>query len=126
MSERFEGDFLESADLMQIKSVSLEILGATEPNTEKAADGRLIDKPIIGFKGTPKRMILGKTNVRNIKAEHGAKPSEWAGKRITIEIRYLKKAFGETNIPTLRVIPQTVPIPFASRKHMGQPEPFSS
>lgn len=127
MSDKFEGHFLESADLMASRPVTLTISGIVPPNTEKAADGRLIDKPIIAFEKTDKRMIIGKTNERIIKSFLGSKPNEWVGQKVTVMVRYLKAAFGESNVPTLRIVPpEGKPIPFACRKHWGQEMPFGA
>lgn len=122
-NERFEG-FLESSDLMQCPPVRLTIAGVSQPGSEKAKDGRVIDKPIIAFEGTNKRMILGKTNERLIKSLHGARPADWAGKTIVIGVRYLASAFGFTNVPTIRVIlPKGAPMPFSCNKHYGSAKP---
>lgn len=124
---KFEGNFVESSDLMKSGAVSLKIKKVHGPNTIKAADGRLIDKPIIEFDGAGKSMIIGRTNERLIKAQHGGKASEWIGKEITIAVRYLREAFGERNVPTLRVIlPSNIPSPYACRKHLGQEQPFTT
>lgn len=122
--QKFTGDFLESADLMQAGKVKVVIEAVIPPGTEKSADGRVIDKPILKFQGSGKRMVCGKTNIRNIKADYGGKVAEWVGKEITLQVRYLERAFGEQNVPTLRIIP-TSPIPFASRKHMGKEQPWT-
>lgn len=125
--QRFEGDFLESADLMHSDPVRVKIAKVIPPNTEKAADGRLIDRPIIEFHKAHKRFILSKTNVRLMKSLFGPTPAEWVDKEVTLGVRYLKTAFGEKNVPTVRVIvPDGSPMPFGARKHYGSPTPFRS
>lgn len=121
---RFEGHFVESADLMT-RQVTLTINGIVPPNTEKDKDGkgRPIDKPILSFDKTSKRFIAGKTNQRIIRAIHGAKASGWLGKQITLGVRYLPEAFGEKWAPTVRVIPpEGVPLPMSVRKFYGLSE----
>lgn len=123
---RFEGPYVESADLIHGKPVTVTISEVIPPNTERAADKRLIDKPILAFSNAKKRFICGKTNVRIIKAMYGKKPSEWIGKTITIGVRYLKHAFGEVNVPTLRVIPPPgTHIPMGARRFFGKATPWT-
>lgn len=125
---RFEGNFIESADLMQ-KQATLTIEGVVPPMVEKDKNGqgKPIDKAIISFRGTTKRLIVGKTNERIIKAIHGKKASGWIGKQIKIGVRFLREAFGEKNVPTVRVIPPPeIPLPMAARKFFGAESPYGS
>lgn len=122
--ERYEGNFIESADMMTVPPVRLTIESVAAPNTKKDATGKLIKQPIIGFKETPKQFVCGKTNIRCIKADHGAKPDAWVGKQIVLTVRYLREAFGEKNVPTLRVIPAN-PVPMGARKFMGYEKPLN-
>lgn len=122
---RFEGHYIESADLMQ-KMVTLTISSVVPPNTEKDKDGtgKLINKAIIGFEKTSKRFIVGKTNERIIKACLGKKASGWIGQKITLCVRYLPEAFGEKWVPAVRVMPPShIPLPMNCRKHFGYAEP---
>jgi hypothetical protein len=124
---KFEGDFVEAADLMQ-RSVTLTISGVVPPNVEKdrGGKGKLIDKPIFSFEKAAKRFICGKTNRRIIQAIHGKKASQWIGKTVTLGVRYLKEAFGEKNVPTVRVLPPPgVPIPMSARKFFGSEHPHT-
>lgn len=122
---RFEGDFVESADLMQGPPVTLRIAGIVPPETETDAGGKIITKPIIAFEKARKRFVMGKTNERILKAIHGKKASAWIGKDITISVRYLRKAFEQENVPTLRiVIPDGMPVPFNVKKHYGKATPW--
>jgi len=126
--EKYQGAFVESADLMHLANgVTLEIEKVTPPDKEKDKDGKgkLINKPILTFRGARKRFIVGKTNERILKAIHGKKASGWKGKKITLGVRYLEKAFGELNVPTIRIIPpENIPLPMSTRDHFGRPEPW--
>ncbi len=124
--QQYEGDFVESADLMRSGQVTLTIAAVVPPGTERSKDGRPIDLPIIAFEGATKRFVCSKTNERIVKAIHGPKVADWVGKQITLQVRYLRQAFGEWNVPTLRVVPpEGIPIPMAARKYFGKSEPFS-
>ena len=125
--EQFVGDFVESADLMRGDPVTLVIEDVIKPNTEKSADGRPIDRPIVVFEKATKRFIVSKTNERLIKAMHGSRPSEWKGKPLTLTVRYLETAFGEKNVPTIRVVlSEGIPMPFSCRKHYGRATPYGA
>jgi hypothetical protein len=122
---KFEGNYIESSDLMH-GHATLTIAGVVPPNTDKDKDGKgkLIDKPILSFERTTKRLIIGRTNERILKAIHGRKASGWIGKQITLGVRYLAEAFGEKNVPTIRIIPPAdVPLPMSARNHFGTAEP---
>lgn len=122
---RFEGNYIESADLMRAQAV-LTIESVVPPNTESDAKKKLINRPVISFRGTSKRFILGKTNERILRAVHGRKASQWAGKQIRLGVRYLAEAFGERDVPTIRIIPPPdVPLPMGVRKHYGTEQPRS-
>ena len=115
--ERYEGKFVESADLMASGPVTVEIAVVHKEGTQKAANGRLIQELIIGFKQTEKQFILNKTNERIIRSIYGTKTSEWIGKPLTLCVRYLEEAFGEKDVPSLRVVPpDDKPLPYACRK----------
>lgn len=121
---RYEGDFLESADLMQSPPVTVVIEKVTPPMVEKDAAKKPIKHPILDLKGAKKRFVTGKTNERLIKAIHGKKASGWIGKSITLCVRYLPEAFGEKNVPTLRVqLPPGVAMPMQCRKFYGEEKP---
>lgn len=122
--QRFEGDFVESADLMRCPPVTKTIKAVVKPGSEKCANKRVIDRPIIEFEGSSKRFICSKTNERLIKAIYGPKTSEWAGKQVTLMVRYLIEAFGEPDVPTLRIVlPRGIPMPFSVRKWYGSEKP---
>lgn len=123
---QFEGPFLDSSDLMNRPPVTLTIETIYPPGEMKAADGRDIDKPVMAFKGARKMLILNKTNQKILKSMFGAKASGWIGHPVTIGVRYLKRAFGQDNVPTIRIIPpEGSAIPFGVQKHMGSEKPWA-
>ena len=119
---RYIGAFLEAGDLMERDFYTLTIDSIAKPDTEKDSAGKKIDKYVIGFKEARKRLIVNKTNFKMFTAALGKKLSGWIGKRIDLEVRVLKEAFGEKNVPVIRVrMPDGVEIPFGCRKHVGKP-----
>lgn len=129
--ERYEGKFLQAADLMKSPPITVIIADVVAPNTDTDANKKLIDRPILTLKSPKsgkiagKRFIVNTTNKTLLKAMISTKATEWIGHEITLGVRYLKKAFGESNVPTIRIIPPAgFSVPFGSRKHMGSAEPF--
>lgn len=124
--EKYEGHFLESADMMTVGEIRLTIKSVVPPNTERDSAKKLIKHPIIEFEGTDKRLVCNRTNERCIKSQFGSKAEKWIGQQIVLRVNYLPEAFGEKNVPTLRVInPESVPVPMAARKWMGSDKPIS-
>jgi len=125
--EQYQGDFVESADLMHLPPVTLKIAGVVPPKTEKDSAKKIIERPILSFEKARKRLVVGKTNERILKALLGAKASGWIGKDVTIGVRYLAEAFGQKNVPTLRIIiPDGKPVPFSVKKHYGKETPWTN
>ena len=121
MREMFEGNFLKAEDLMSSGPITVTISDIVAQNKEKDAKGKLINRPIMSFKGAKKRFIVGKTNLKLIRLDYGGKPSEWIGKTIVLGIRYLREAFGQKNVPCIRVVPKK-PIPYSIRVFNGSEE----
>ena len=73
-------------------------------NTEQAANKKLIDKPIIGFEGKAKRLVVNKTNAAVITVATGEQPGTgWIGKTITLQARIVQ--FGRDEVAAIRVLP---------------------
>lgn len=123
---RFEGNFLDANDIRATgKDFCLEIASVVGPNTERDATKKLIDKWIVGFKGAKKRLIVNNLNAKIIVQWHGEKSREWIGKKITLTVRWLKAAFGEKNVPVIRVVPRSDgDLTFGMRRNYGQAFPF--
>ena len=121
---QFTGNFLSAVDLD--KDVTVTIAAVTKPNEEKDASGKVIDKRVLTFTGAKKRLILNQINSKVIALLHGKKSADWVGKPITLTVRYLEKAFGQRNVPVIRVVPsEDHPLTFGMRKNYGSPTPFT-
>jgi hypothetical protein len=123
----FSGNFLDATDILKVAGghVRLTIKDIVPPNTERDSANKVIDKAIIEFEKAKKRLILNTTNAKVIKIMHGDKVSGWRGKEITLGVRYLKAAFGQKNVPVIRVIPpDDMPTTFGMRKNMGREQPY--
>lgn len=128
MAAQFEGNFLDSADLMAVNgNITLTISDVSAPGDEKDAKNKTIDRAILTFEKAKKRLILNKINAKIIAMEHGKKPSQWAGKKITLTVRWLEKAFGQTNVPVIRVVPPDgKALTFGMRKNFGAATSFAN
>lgn len=121
--EMFEGDFLSSMDLLQKGGpVKVKIAAVLPKNTERDSKNKLIDKPIVAFEGAKKRLILNNTNGKILAVLFGQKTPEWSGKEVTLLVRYID-AFGQKNVPVIRVQAQESQLGFGIRKHYGTPGP---
>lgn len=127
MREMFEGNFLHSDDVMSSGPITLVISGVVAQNKEKDAAKRLINRPIVSFKGASKRLIVGKLNTSILGLLYGKKPSKWIGKSVTLVVTYLREAFGQKNVPTIRLATtDDKPLPFRLRAWYGSPVPYES
>jgi hypothetical protein len=105
--QEFGTEYLYSENLLangKYQTVQVEIESYIEPNTVRSADKKLIDKPILKFKGKSKMLVLCKTNQVLIICSTGEQPGPiWIGKKITLQVREVD-AFGEI-VSAIRVIP---------------------
>ena len=119
MASQFSGNFLDASDLPKGKTVVVTISDVVAPNVERDATKKMIDKAILSFSGKQKRLILNKTNAKIIKMSHG-EPSNWVGQKITLTVRLLAEAFGQKNVPVIRVVPPPgTNMTFGMRKKYG-------
>ena len=126
MASQFQGAFLDASDLMASGNITLAISDVVAPNAEKDATGKSIDKAIVSFSGAKKRLILNKTNAKVIAMAHGKKPSAWIGQKITLTVRWLEKAFGQSNVPVIRVVPpEGTALTFGMRTKYGREQPYA-
>lgn len=126
MQERYEGNFLEAADLPEGAVVNAVIEAIVAPDTEKDAAGKPIRKALVQFKGKSKRLVLNKTNYRVLKLLFGVDSQKWIGKEVQLQRRYLDaaQAFGQPNELTIRILPPVgTPLPKSVRVFMGHREP---
>ena len=128
IDERYEGNFLEGADLPEGKLVPVEIEDVLPPNSQRDKQKKLIDKAILKFKGKAKTMIVNSTNYRVLQAMFGkASSSDWTGQKIKLQRRYLHRsvAFGDHNSPCVRIIPPIgTPLKCGMRRFMGLDKPY--
>ena len=127
MAERYEGTFLDALDLPEGAEVQVTIEAIVEPGAEKDSAGKLIKSAIISFVGKRKRLILNKTNWKNLKAMFGPKSIDWVGQQIKLQRRYLDAAhgFGINNTLAIRIIPpKGTPILKSAANFMGSPAPY--
>jgi len=85
VSEVYPSNFVAAGDL-DGRDVTLTIARCADKNTVKREDGKLIDKAVLYFKEKPNGpgLVLGKTNARLIRLEHGNDMGKWIGKQITL------------------------------------------
>ena len=102
VTEAFQGNFIDAL-CVHDKDATLEITSVDDRGTVKDSTKKLIDKPIVRFKGTDKGLILNKTNARTIGFHHGNEMNDWPGKSITIYATTCD-SFGEI-VPCVRVRP---------------------
>lgn len=118
----FGSSYLYAEDLLhggKYHTAVVTISEVIEPNTVRAANGRLIDRYIVGFEGKEKRLVLCKTNKRLCVIVTGEQPEKWVGQRITLQVRIVK-AFG-SEVPAIRVLPpEGTLISKAIVEHMGR------
>ena len=127
MEDRYEGAFLDALDLPEGIEAPVTVESIAEPFMEKDSAGKVIKSAILAFKDKKKRLVLNKTNFRNLKAMFGKNPGDWIGKQIKIQRRYLDAAhgFGVNNTLCIRIIPPTgTPILSSAARFMGSPEPY--
>lgn len=99
---------------------SLTIAKVIPPGAVKAADGTVIDRPIIEFEKAEKRFIVGKTNQRLITVHMGSKPEQWIGQRLTL-FPVKGDWFGVKDAIAVRVrVPEGSPNVSIKRAAMGQ------
>lgn len=124
---QYEGNFLDALDLPPGEDVRVTIESIAEPGTEKDAAKKVIKQGILSFKDKHKRLILNKTNYRNLKAMFGRNTADWIGKQIVIQRRYLEaaRAFGIHNTLCIRIVPPVgTPILRSAAMFMGSPTPY--
>ena len=115
--KQIESKFIGSFDIPEGKTVSLEISKVIPPGHEELHPGVMVDKTVLEFNGTPKKLILNNTNFKVLCVIHGLKPSRWVGKKIEI-IEGRTGAWKENNVPCVRVVcPKGAALPYEARKH---------
>jgi hypothetical protein len=126
VKQQFTGNFIDANDIRERGAIELEVASVSAPGSERDATNKVIDKIVLRFKGAKKALICNKTNLKIIAAQHGTKASQWVGKKVTLTVRYLEKAFGQRNVPVVRVQPTSDGMmTFGMRKNYGAERPFN-
>ena len=102
IASQFVGDYLEAIMFDREKPTELEISDVIATGTTKSADGRVIDRPILKFKGSKRGLILCRTNARAIARKLGPDMSQWIGHKVPF-FQARIDAFGESDVPAIRV-----------------------
>lgn len=92
------------------------------PNTLKAANGKVIPHYTLEFEGREKKLVLcSKTNHYCVGQVAGTMtPEKWPGTSITLRPVVLAEAFGDRNIPAIRIaMPENAAIAKKYRGHFG-------
>ncbi len=98
----FDKEFLGSWDLPD-RDVVLTIEKCTAGELTSAG-GRKAKKPVLWFRGTPKRMAINATNGKAIAGLYGDHVEKWAGQRISV-YKTTTQMGGDT-VECIRVRPQ--------------------
>lgn len=99
-SQQFDSDYLEAACLDG--EVTLEISQVIGRGEKKAKDGKMIDKPILKFKGAKRAYVMCKTTAKVVALMYGGNMDKWVGKKITL-FPTTCISFGKPNTPCIRV-----------------------
>ena len=126
MMSAFEGNFIDATDIgAEPKEVTIS--GVVPKNEVRDASKKLINKPIIAFEKTSKRMIMNKVNWSILRMLHGKKASAWIGKKIILCVRYIDTTTPpkHKNLPVVRIQSPVENMTFATRKWYGTEQPVS-
>lgn len=123
-NKREYGDsFLYAEDLVsdgKWVSATLTIKSVIDPNTITGDNGKVVEKRCLTFEGKDKIYAMPATAERVCKMNFGTKDYEkWVGKTVTV-YPTLIDAFGEKDVPCVRIRTQKKQIPFAVRKQLGR------
>jgi len=123
MRDRYEGQFLEGADLMAKDAFALKIVSVADPGTIRDSRKKVIEEAVIEFAKAKKKLVLGKTNYRILVSLFGTDETLWIGKTVQLQCRFLD-CFGELDVPCVRIVPpHGTPIPKGARDYMGTFQP---
>ncbi|NDE15357.1 hypothetical protein EBZ80_10545 [bacterium] len=102
VTDQFKGDFIDLLCVARDSDTILTIASVHESGSQTCADGRSIDKPVLGFEKTTKKLILNKTNARTIGLLYGNEMTGWIGKKIALYLT-TEDAFGQKDVQVIRV-----------------------
>jgi hypothetical protein len=115
--------FIEALDLIaRGRDATLRVAGVIPAGKELDGAKRPIRKPILAFDRTDRRLILNKTAIDTLVLMFGSRASAWVGKSITLTVRLIDDAYGQDNLPVVRIVlPTNPPAPYSLRKRFGRP-----
>ncbi|NDD52816.1 hypothetical protein EBZ39_02880 [bacterium] len=105
VTDQFRGDFIDALCVSRDDDTVLTIDAVYASGTQKCADGRTIDKPVLGFKGTAKKLILNKTNAKILGLLYGNEMDNWIGRKLALFLT-TTEAFGQKDVLAVRVRPK--------------------
>lgn len=79
----FEREFLGAWDL-QGRDVTVEIESVRASELFIVSANQKKKKPVVSFKGTPKKLVLNKTNMTVVANLYGFDTRQWVGRKITL------------------------------------------
>jgi hypothetical protein len=92
-------DLTDDEDRPVDKTVTIEKVEKQKIKSQRGEE----TKPVLYFAGTPKGMIVNKTNARTIAGMYGNNVNDWIGKRVTLYQAMTSTPDGEK--PCIRVRP---------------------
>lgn len=116
------GEYLYAEDFLvdgEWKQYSLVIAKVYPRGTLKTKEGKSIDRNVLEFEKSAKRLVLNKTNERLCKLVIGSnKVSQWIGKSLTLYAVANVAAFGQRTCAIRIRVPKDM-VPYGTRKHLG-------
>lgn len=95
--------WLASEDFIGMKPVALTISGVFKAEGETMQDGKKKDFFTIGFKETPKQLVLNATNRKTLANAFGAKTKGWLEQQVELFAQDGVKAIGGGTTTGLRL-----------------------
>jgi hypothetical protein len=116
------GEYIFAEDLLvdgEWKQYTLTIAKVYPRGTLKTKEGKVIDRNVLEFDRSAKKLVLNKSNERLCKLVIGSnKASAWIGKQITLYAASNVAAFGQKTCAIRIRVPKDM-IPYGVRKHLG-------
>ncbi len=115
----FADDFMVDGVWKQFTLTIDKVFAANAVMTKQGRDSKPLNKPVVQFTRSNKKLVLSKTNVRLARMVVGSsRTSEWIGKKLTLYAAGNVPAFGKFTIAIRVRCPEEL-IPYGIRKHLG-------